>query len=84
MLKLLTFPSYLLYRGQGGITIINFVLQSFYFTDIVFCCLPCADQINTRPSRARPDQEVLGLGNGDHKAEASVSAVPTYACCLTP
>ena len=52
--------------------------------DLIFCCLSCADQTNTRLSRARLDQGVLGLGNGGHKAEASVSAVPTYACCPTP
>lgn len=52
--------------------------------DIVFCCLPCADQTNTRPSRARLGQGELGLGNGGHRVEASVSAVPMCACCPTP
>lgn len=52
--------------------------------DLVFCCLPCADQTNIRPSRARLGQGALGSGNGDHRAEASVSAVPMFACCPTP
>lgn len=50
----------------------------------MFHFLSGADQTNTRLSRARPGQEVSGQGNGGHKAEASVSAVPMSACCPTP
>lgn len=50
---------------------------------MMICFFPCIDQTNTRLSRVRLGQVVLGLGNGGHKAEASVSAVPMFACCLT-
>lgn len=46
-----------------------------------FHFLPCSDHTSTRLSRVR--QEV-GSGNGGHRAEASVSAVPMSACCPTP
>lgn len=43
----------------------------------------CTDQINTKLSRDRLGQVALGLENGGHKAEVSVSAVQTCACSLT-
>lgn len=50
----------------------------------MFCFFSGADRTNTRLSRARLGREVSAQGNGGHKAEASVSAVPMSACCPTP
>lgn len=51
----------------------------FVFKGVFF--LSCLGQTNTRLNKVK---QVLGLGNGGHKAEASVSAVPMFAFCLTP
>lgn len=46
-----------------------------------FFFLSCLGQTNTRLNKVK---QVLELGNGGHRAEASVSAVPMFAFCLTP
>lgn len=57
-----------------------FLLVLYLHLKVVFF-LSCLGQTNTRLNKVK---QVLELGNGGHRAEASVSAVPMFAFCLTP
>lgn len=62
------------------------LLLPYFSSGIIFAfkgCffLSCLGQTNTRLNKVK---QVLELGNGGHRAEASVSAVPMFAFCLTP
>lgn len=49
----------------------------------IFNLFSCTGQTSTLLSRARLGRVELGLGNGGHKEEVSVFAVPTCACSPT-